>query len=169
MALPMGTVVMLAWLTSSELYWPTSERTHTRTEPVETRSEGAKEKKRERECVGTLHEFIKNGKQTLRWKKKFNVDWKGTEKAMFGYPETVRRQLVMSETKFVLQWGIFQRVERKIIRIHSTKTVFANPHFLHEERLLWCSLRYMSLCMTVTFLLFLNAFFFCHNLATSLD
>lgn len=35
-------------------------------------------------CVGTLHEFIKNGKQTVRWKK-MNVDRNGTKKAMFGY------------------------------------------------------------------------------------
>lgn len=45
---------MLEWLTSSELYWPTSERTHTRTrtEPVETRSEAEKgRKKKESENV----------------------------------------------------------------------------------------------------------------------
>ncbi len=36
-------------------------------------------------------------------KKRLNVNWKGTEKAMFGYPETARIQSLMSETRFVLQ------------------------------------------------------------------
>lgn len=55
--------------------------------------------------------------------KKLNVDWKGIEKAMFGgYPETVRRQLVMSETRFVCSEAI-----------PSTKNVYENLHFLHEK------------------------------------
>ncbi len=60
---------MLEWLTSSELYWPTSERTHTH-RACRDSIWGSEGEKREWECVGTLHEFIKNGKQTLRWEKK---------------------------------------------------------------------------------------------------
>lgn len=82
MALPMGTVVMPAspcvQSCTEDPCWSDSHpqsftdlhlREHTHSEPVETRSDWEKGEKREWECVGTLHEFIKNGKQTVRWEK----------------------------------------------------------------------------------------------------
>lgn len=120
MALPMGTVVMPAspcvQSCTEDPCWSDSHpqsftdlhlREHTHSEPVETRSDWEKGEKREWECLGTLHEFIKNGKQTVRWKKIKRMDRNGTEKAMFRYLDWI--QLVMWVIKFVLKWDIFFR------------------------------------------------------------